>query len=148
MKRLLFRTAIVGLILALMPLATARASSRAVDASPRRLDFGSWSISLGYGSTDQMVTYTNSSSVTVRPAAPYFTGDVADFESHPGPDPSCQNLLDGLLAPGASCNLSIAFFPQATGHRAAKFILPYDTGCADPSCQATVTIRVSGRGTP
>jgi hypothetical protein len=103
-----------------------------VSVSPAQLSFPPQKV--GTKSTPQTVTVTNTSSTAIT-----FSGAVIS-----GPAPksySATNTCGSLIAPGASCTVSVTFAPTTTGTRSAVLNLK-DSGGGSPQ-----TVSLSGTGT-
>jgi hypothetical protein len=103
-----------------------------LNVSPNLLSFGPHTV--GSTSAPQTVTLTNIGSHSLPIASIGFTGaDPGDFIEH--------NTCGAGLHAGASCTVTVAFKPTATGSRTASLSITY-TGVDTPQ-----TVALSGTGT-
>jgi archaellum component FlaF (FlaF/FlaG flagellin family) len=92
-------------------------------------------VSLGSASATQNVTLTNTGTATLNLGQVGATaGDYVDFNN------IRDNCFNAVLAPGASCAVSIEFVPEATGLRTATYLFN-DNAYNNPQ-----TVALSGTG--
>jgi VCBS repeat protein/centrosomal CEP192-like protein/FG-GAP repeat protein len=103
-----------------------------VSVSPAQLSFPPQKV--GTKSTPQTVTVTNTSSTAVTFSGAVITGPAPKSYSE-------TNTCGSLIAPGASCTVSVTFAPTTTGTRSAVLNLK-DSGGGSPQ-----TVSLSGTGT-
>ena len=101
-------------------------------ASPPQINFGSQKV--GTQSAPQNVTVTNTGSIAIKVAGVSIAGaDPFDYLE--------TNTCGKQIAPGATCTVSITFFPQAKGTRTAS------TEITGPNNAEWQSIFVTGMGT-
>jgi mono/diheme cytochrome c family protein len=94
-------------------------------------------VATGTSSTTRTVTLTNSGTTNLVPSSITLTGaNAAEFSL----STTCNS--GGTVAPGASCDVSAAFRPTATGARNASVTVASNA----PGAAATQTIALSGNG--
>jgi hypothetical protein len=103
-----------------------------VSVSPAQLSFPPQKV--GTKSTPQTVTVTNMSSTAVTFSGAVITGPAPKSYSE-------TNTCGSLIAPGASCTVSVTFAPTTTGTRSAVLNLQ-DSGGGSPQ-----TVTLTGTGT-
>jgi len=103
-----------------------------VKLAPSSLNFGS--VAVGHTSAAQTVTVTNTGTVSLSITNIGITGtNAGDFSE--------TNTCGSSLGTGASCSVSVAFTPRATGSRIAQLSIS-DNGGGSPQ-----TVSLSGTGT-
>lgn len=101
-------------------------------ASPPQINFGSQKV--GTQSSPQNVTLTNTGSIAIKVAGVNIAGaDLFDYLE--------TNTCGKQIAPGATCTVSITFFPQAKGTRTAS------TEITGPNNAEWQGIALTGSGT-
>ncbi|HEY7855209.1 MAG TPA: choice-of-anchor D domain-containing protein, partial [Terriglobales bacterium] len=96
--------------------------------APSTLNFGSQP--LGGGTPQQALDVTNTGTTALNIAAPLTTGDFA----------VTQNLCTAALAPGATCEIFVAYLPAALGVSQGSLAL------SDGSGAQTAVAALNGRG--
>ena len=111
-------------------------------SQPPSLSFGNATIGNPSPDSPQAVTLQNLGNQPLNAAAPGLTIG-ANFQQSPGPGTPADCTATFALAPGASCNLSISFVPQAPGNLKGSAVL---TDNAMNIAGATQSIGLSGSG--
>ncbi len=112
-------------------------SDSAAAANDLLIDFGP--VTLG-SSSDQLVTVTNAGSADLRLGSVASTDPLAAPFSIPAGGDDCSGAL---LAPSASCTLTVRFAPAAASAASESFDIPSDDPDENP-----VTFSLTGTGTP
>ena len=100
----------------LTPTALILRTAAAIDVSTTSLSFAERLVETA--SDEQLVTVTNTGTVTLRVGTPTVTGAAAgDFLAG-------SNSCTGGIAPNASCQIGIGFRPSAAGSRSATLAIP------------------------
>jgi hypothetical protein len=113
------------------PTTTAPPARPALAASPSSLDFGT--VLVGAAASPQTITIRNTGNAATTPAATVTGADAADFAV------TVNGCNGRSLTAGASCTLTVAFSPTASGGRSATITV---TGTGGASASA----RLSGTG--
>jgi hypothetical protein len=116
---------------------TGNGTNPAASVSPGSIDFGNQPLHVV--SQTQTITLQNTGTAPLTYGSTGVAGtDPGDFSVS---DTGCAAVI--ILAPGATCSITVAFNPTATGARSA--VISVNDG--DPQ-NGTQTVTVSGTGTP